>query len=383
MNEINMQAIKGYLDEHRDEMIADLRAFVERETPSEDKGLLDAFADYLAEYAEQRAGGHATVLAHGIAGNQVRVEWGGHEGKPPILLLGHYDTVWPAGALETMPFAVQGGTASGPGIFDMKCGLVQGFWGIKALREAAGVDRHVVLLCNSDEELGSPHSRPLIEESARDSRATLVLEPSLGGALKTSRKGESRFVVRVRGRAAHTGLDPEKGISAVDELARLVLELHSYNDSEAGTTVNVGVVRGGTRHNVVAAEAEAEVDVRFFVPEEERRMDALVRGLRPRNADASVEVEGGEVWPAMQRNEKIARLFETACRVGKELGIEVEEAAAGGSSDGCFCAALGVPVLDGLGAVGAGAHAEDEHVVLSSMSERASLISGMLARLWR
>jgi glutamate carboxypeptidase len=188
-------------------------------------------------------------------------------------------------------------------------------------------------------------------------------------------------VVRVRGRAAHTGLDPEKGSSAVDELARLVLELHRYNDSEAGTAVNVRVVRGGTRHNVVAAEAE--VDVGFFVPEEERRIDALVRALRPRDPDTSVEVEGGEVWPAMQRNEKIASLFETACRVDQELGIEVEEAAAGGSSDGCFCAALGVPVLDGLGAVGAGAHAEDEHVVLSSISERASLISAILTRLLR
>jgi glutamate carboxypeptidase len=186
-------------------------------------------------------------------------------------------------------------------------------------------------------------------------------------------------VVRVRGRAAHTGLDQEKGISAVDELARLVLELHRYNDSEAGTAVNVRVVRGGTRHNVVAAEAE--VDVGFFVPEEERRIDALVRALRPRDPDTSVEVEGGEVWPAMQRNEKIASLFETACRVDQELGIEVEEAAAGGSSDGCFCAALGVPVMEGLGAVGAGAHAEDEHVVLSSMSKRASLIYGILTRL--
>lgn len=167
MNELNMQAIRGYLDEHRDEMIADLRTFVERETPSEDKGLLDAFADYLAEYAEHRTGGYATVLTHDTAGNQVRVEWGEHEGKPPILLLGHYDTVWPAGTLEAMPFAVYGDTASGPGVFDMKCGLVQGFWGVKALREATGVARQVVLLCNSDEELGREPVRGACQGTGR------------------------------------------------------------------------------------------------------------------------------------------------------------------------------------------------------------------------
>lgn len=381
MGEIDMAAVIRYLKEHRDEMLADLEAFVERETPSEDKGLLDSFADYLAQYAERRTEGRATVLSHEVAGNQVRVEWGAENGESPILLLGHYDTVWPAGTLESMPFAVRGDTASGPGVFDMKCGLVQGFWGVKALREAAGLRRRVVLVCNSDEECGSPHSRPLIEEAAKEASATLVLEPSLAGALKTSRKGESCYLVRVRGRAAHTGLDPEKGVSAVEELARLVRELHGHNDPASGTTVNVGVIRGGSRHNVVAAEAEAEVDVRFVVPEEQRRMDTLVRGLRTRIPGASIEVEGGEVWPAMQRNEKIAGIFEVARRVGEELGVEVGEAAAGGSSDGCFCAALGVPVLDGLGAVGAGAHAEDEHAVPSRMPERAALISGLLAKL--
>jgi glutamate carboxypeptidase len=381
LGDIDMLAVRRYLDEHRDDMLADLKAFVERETPSEDKGLLDSFADHLAGYAEERTGARATIIPHEVAGNHVRAEWGSGNAESPVLLLGHYDTVWPAGTLESMPFAVRGDTASGPGVFDMKCGLVQGFWGVKALREVAGVDRRVVLVCNSDEELGSPHSRPFVEEAAMAAEATLVLEPTLGGALKTSRKGESLYLVRIRGRAAHTGLDPEKGVSAVQELARLVLELHGHNDPDGGTTVNVGVVRGGSRHNVVAAEAEAEVDIRFVIPEEERRMDALVRGLRPRADGASIEVEGGEVWPAMRRNEKISRVFETARRIGGELGLEVEEAAAGGSSDGCFCAALGMPVLDGLGAVGAGAHAEDEHVVISTMPERAALVSGLLAEL--
>lgn len=381
LDKVYIPSVLEYLEQHRESMITDLQAFVERETPSEDKARLDEFANFLAEYAVEKTGGRVTRLPDEQAGDHLRIEWGEDGGNPPILLLGHYDTVWPVETLETMPFAIHKDRATGPGIFDMKCGLVQGFWAIKALREVTGSERRVMFLCNSDEELGSPGSRSLIEESAREASATLVLEPSLGGALKTSRKGESRFVLRVSGRAAHTGLDPEKGVSAIEEIARLSLELHSQNDAETGTTVNVGVIRGGTRHNVVAAEAMAEVDVRFVDPEEGRRMEEFVRGLEIVSPEAELAIEGGEVWPAMERNEKITATFETARKVGEEMGLDLEEEAAGGSSDGCFCAALGVPVLDGLGAVGAGAHAENEHVCLSNMPERAALVSGLLARL--
>lgn len=288
---MDIREVGRYLEAHRDDMLADLRDFVERETPSEDKELLDAFADYLAEYAERRFGGRSTIHPDGTAGNQVLVRWGEDQEEDPLLLLGHYDTVWPAGTLRSMPFSVRGDVASGPGVFDMKCGLVQGLWAVRALRQA-GVRRGITLLCNSDEELGSPYSRPLVEDAALESRATLVMEPSLDGALKTSRKGESRYLLRVTGRAAHTGLDPERGISAVEELARLVLELHGYNEPDRGTTVNVGVIEGGSRHNVVAAEAAADVDVRFASPEEERRVDAMILGIRASRPEIGVEVDG-------------------------------------------------------------------------------------------
>src|ERR687890_484769 len=251
-----------YLEEHRNDMLQDLQRFVEMETPSTNKRLLDDFAQFLTGYAGSAVGGRAEVLPTEGSGNNVRVRWGGEYGEPLLLLLGHFDTVWAQGTLEKMPFGVVDGVATGPGVFDMKCGLVQGFWAVRALREVEGIERPVVFLCNSDEEVGSPNSRALIEEEARRARAVLVLEPSLDGALKTARKGVGRFRIRVAGRPSHAGLDPEGGISAVEEMARLILELHGHTNFETGTTVNVGVVSGGTRYNVIAAEASAEVDVR-------------------------------------------------------------------------------------------------------------------------
>jgi glutamate carboxypeptidase len=371
-----------FLTGHHREMLDDLRRFVEHETPSTEKRLLDGFARFLAQYAEERAGGRAEVLPAEGSGDHVRVRWGGEDGGPPILLLGHYDTVWPTGTLETMPFDVRDGVATGPGVFDMKCGLVQGFWAVRAVREAVGNDRPLVFLCNSDEEVGSPSSRALIEEEARQAAAVLVLEPSLDGALKTARKGVGRFRVHVTGRPAHAGLDPTGGISAIDELARLTLGLHGNSDPEGtGTTVNVGVVAGGTRYNVVAAEAVGEVDVRVVTRAEAERMMGLMSGLEPHHPGARVRVEGGMVWPPMERTQKIAELFGHARRLAGELGFDLQEGLAGGASDGCYCAALGVPVLDGLGAVGGGAHATDEHVEVASMVPRAALVARLLETL--
>lgn len=236
-----------YLEEHRNDMLEDLQRFVEMETPSTNKRLLDAFAEFLPDYAGSGTGGRAEILPTEGSGNNVRVRWGREDGEPAILLLGHYDTVWSEGTLEEMPFGATDGVATGPGVFDMKCGLVQGFWAVRALREVAGVNRPVTFLCNSDEEIGSPNSRALIEEEARRAHTVLVLEPSLDGALKTARKGVGRFRIRVAGRPSHAGLDPEGGISAVEEMARLILELHGHTNFETGTTVNVGVVKGGTR----------------------------------------------------------------------------------------------------------------------------------------
>ncbi len=375
-----MDRILRFLQEHEREMLEDLRLFVERETPSTNKKLLDDFTRFLADYASA-AGGTAEILPTVGSGDHVRIRWDGEGSEPPIFLLGHYDTVWAEGTIEKMPFSIRDGVATGPGVFDMKCGLVQGFWAARALREVAGVRRPLVFVCNSDEEVGSPTSRALIEGEARAADTVLVLEPSLGGALKTARKGVGRYYVNVTGRPSHAGLDPEGGVSAIEELAHLILELHGHTDHESGTTVNVGVVGGGTRYNVVAAEAFAEVDVRAVTVAEAERMDVILSSLKARHEGAEVRVEGGVIWPPMERTEKTAELFAHAKELAAEIGFELKEGLAGGASDGCLCASVGAPTLDGLGAVGGGAHATDEHVVVSSIPKRAALVARLMETL--
>lgn len=378
--EYRVDPILRFLEEHRVEMLEDLRLFVEQETPSTDKKLLDGFARFLAEYAELAGGESEIVTAEG-SGDHIRVRWNGEVSGPPIFLLGHYDTVWAKGTIEKMPFGVRDGVATGPGIFDMKCGLVQGFWAVRALREVSKVRRPLVFVCNSDEEVGSPTSRALIEEEARRAQTVLVLEPSLAGALKTARKGVGRYVLEVAGIPSHAGLNPEGGVSAIEEMARLILDLHGHTDHETGTTVNVGVVGGGTRYNVVAAEASAEVDVRAITMAEAERMDTVLSSLKARHEEARVRVEGGVIWPPMERTEKTAELYARARELAAELGFDLREGLAGGASDGCLCASVGAPTLDGLGAVGGGAHAKDEHIEVSSMPERAALVARLMETL--
>ena len=376
-----MDSLVKFFREHRDQMLDDLRAFVEWETPSTDKDLLDGFSRFLADYAVSAAGGRAEIVPAAVSGDHVLIRWGEEDGTSPLMLLGHYDTVWSAGTLEAMPFGVEDGVATGPGVFDMKCGLVQGFWAVRALHEVLGVDRPLVFLCNSDEEIGSPNSRALIEREALQADTVLVLEPSLNGALKTARKGVGRYRIRVTGRPSHAGLDPEGGISAIEEMARLILELHGHTNPETGTTVNVGVVSGGTRYNVIAAEAIAEVDVRAVTRAEADRMVEVVSSLQTRHPEATIEIEGGIIWPPMERTEKISELFDHARRLAAEISFELHEGLAGGASDGCLCADLGVPVLDGLGAVGGGAHATDEHVEVASIPLRAALVTRLMETL--
>ena len=378
--EQRVDRILRFLQEHEEEMLEDLRLFVEQETPSTEKKLLDDFARFLAGYAAT-VGGRAEILPAVGSGDHVRIRWDDEGSGLPIFLLGHYDTVWAEGTIKEMPFGVRGDIATGPGVFDMKCGLVQGFWAVRALREVVGIERPMVFICNSDEEVGSPTSRALIEEEARGAATVLVLEPSLGGALKTARKGVGLYSVRVTGRPSHAGLDPEGGISAIEEMARLVLELHGHTDHRSGTTINVGVIGGGTRYNVVAAEAFAEVDVRAVTVAEAERMNEILLSLEPQHGEADVRVEGGVIWPPMERTAKIAELFNHARSLAGEIGFDLEEGLAGGASDGCLCAALGVPVLDGLGAVGGGAHAVDEHAEVASMVPRAALVARLLETL--
>ena len=377
-----MSSIAQFLESHAEAIVHDIGEFVQRETPSTDKPLLDAFAQYLAAYAGEVSGGRAEVAASSVSGDNVVLHCDGEKGGKPVVMVGHFDTVWPAGTLETMPFSIEGHIARGPGIFDMKAGLVQALWAIRALKETGTPHPPIVFVFNSDEEIGSAGSRALIERHARDARAALVFEPSFEGALKTQRKGVGRYQIDITGRASHAGLNPKAGISAIDEMARVVLTLHGCTDMDTGTTVNVGVVQGGTRYNVVAAHAQADIDVRVVTKEEGARMDGFVRALKPRNPEASFEIAGSMLWPPMERNEAIKGLFAKASTVAKKhLDLVLQEAAVGGASDGCTCAALGLPVLDGMGAVGAGAHAANEHIDLRFVSQRSALAAHLLSEL--
>lgn len=374
-----MSKMKSFLDAHESDIIAGIKQFVTRETPSDDKPRLDEFAKFLAAYAAEITGGHVEIFSSKNSGDNVLVRCGEASSAPPVMLVGHYDTVWPVGTLDRMPFEIQNSIARGPGILDMKAGLIQGLWAIRALHESGETHQPIIFLFNSDEEIGSPESRELIEHHARGARAALVLEPAFEGAVKTERKGAGRYKIQVEGRATHSGLDPAGGVSAIDEIARLTLALHSSTDMEIGTTVNVGVLSGGTRFNVVAGFAEAEVDLRISTEDEAERMEQMFNNLQPHHPDAKITCQGGIIWPPMKRNDDIAKLFETASNIArKELRIELREASVGGASDGCTCAALGIPVLDGLGAVGAGAHAKHEHIDLRYITERSALVAHLL-----
>lgn len=368
---------RDFLQQHQDAMVRDLAEFVVRESPSTDKVLLDQFADFLSDYASS-AGGHPEIIPMDEAGNHVRVSWGQVGKQAPILLLGHFDTVWPQGTLQEMPFQVEDGIATGPGIFDMKSGLVQGFWAVRTLREVTGVERPVIFFCNSDEETGSPTSRSLIEQEAARAAAVFVLEPSHSGALKTARKGVGIFHAELVGKPSHAGLDPLAGVSAIEELAHLTLDLHALSNRDTGTTVNVGVVTGGTRSNVVAANAQAEIDLRVATEIEAGTMTERILGWKPHHPEIQARLTGGMNRPPMERTEGTAQLFRQAQELAGVLGFDLSEVQVGGGSDGNFCAVLGVPVLDGLGAVGGGAHARDEHVVVDDMPLRTVLVTRLL-----
>lgn len=367
----------------RDALLAELRTVVELESPSTDKAAVDRLVAYLRARARE-LGAAIEEYPQVDYGDLTVASWPAHGGAPtePLLVLTHIDTVWPVGTLARRPFRIEGDTAYGPGIYDMKASVVMFLEAVRLLRERHLRHRPIRWLINTEEEVGSPVSRPLIEREAQSSALVLCLEPPApGGALKTARKGVGMFTVRISGRAAHAGAEPERGVSAIQELANQIAYLHSLNDPATGTTVNVGVVGGGTRSNVVAAEAWAKVDVRVATREEAERVTAAVLGARPWLPGATVTVEGGLNRPPMERTPAIAAAFERAREIGRELGLELREAATGGASDGNFTAALGVPTLDGLGCPGDGAHAEHEQISLSGLIERTALLALLLHRL--
>ncbi len=305
---------------------------------------------------------------------------GRRRGAPAQLLLGHCDTVWAKGTIETMPVGIVDGKLTGPGVYDMKAGLAQGIFALRTLRDL-GLTPEVTpaFFIDSDEEIGSLESIPRLERVARRMRRVFVLEPSLGpeGKLKTRRKGSLRFTIKIQGRAAHSGLDPEKGASAILELSRVIQRLYELADPERGITVNVGVVAGGLRANVVAPEARAELDVRVLATEDAIRLERTVLGFKAQTPGTTLEVTGGIDRPPLEATTGNRLLWEAACRHAEALGIPLAEGTAGGASDGSLTSRF-VPTLDGLGAVGDGAHAVHEHVLVDRMPERAALLALLL-----
>ena len=382
-----MNPFLDYCLANRDWLLEIIEALVAIESPSDDPSAVNRCGAELAAHLESIGGKVSRVrpdagLPAGVlpkAGDHLRAAFG--EGTRQILLLGHFDTVWPVGTLARMPLKRDGGRLHGPGVFDMKAGI-----GLATLATRAVIDRgdlddtQIVMLWTTDEEIGSGTSRALIEAEASSSDAVLVFEPSLpGGALKTSRKGVGQFELIARGVSAHAGLDPGKGVSAVRELARQILAIDDLQDPDHGVTLTVGVVSGGTRPNVVPAEARAIIDARATTRADADRVTRAMRSLQPTVPGATISITGGFDRPPLERTAAVERLFNLARTVAADLGIVLEEGSAGGGSDGNFTAALGVPTLDGFGAIGDGAHALHEHVEIDALVPRAATIAGFLS----
>lgn len=361
------------------EMTDDLRTVVELETPSDDKALLDAGLAAIGAWLVERLGEPDETERHdgGEHGDVLAVTYRG-TAPGTVLLLCHYDTVWPAGTLAEWPFEVTDGRATGPGVFDMKTGLVQAVWALRLLRELELPHPAVRLLLNGDEEIGSPASRPHIERLSEDVSATLVFEAAQDGALKTARKGVGLFEVTAHGVESHAGLDPYAGASAIHALAEVVPAIVALGSREHGTTVNVGVISGGTGRNVVAARARCGIDIRIAEPAEMARIDTALNALAPSDPRVRLTVDGEWNRPPMVAHEASVALFARAAAIAAEQGWELRETAVGGASDGNFVSALGRPVLDGLGAVGSGAHARHEHTLLDHLPARTALTVGLL-----
>jgi len=367
----------------RHQVILDsIRTLVERETTSREEARLNEIAGFVANWLQELGGvveltpqpGYGTHL-------RARFDFGHASTTPQLLVIGHLDTVWPVGTLQQMPFRVTPeGVAHGPGIFDMKSGIVVAIESLNAIRSLAlQTKRPITLLLTCDEEIGSRTSRPLVEEEAKRAAGALVLEPPIsGGVVKTGRKGIGVFNLRAVGRAAHAGLDPRQGVNAIVELSHQVLRLAALNDYERGVTVSVGLVNGGSALNVVPAEATAKADVRFWTPEDGDRVVNEIRGLKPFLEGAQLEITGGINRPPMPRSQKNIALYEHARTLAAEIGFDLKDAVVGGGSDGNFTAALGVPTLDGLGVDGSGAHADHEHIIVSDIPRRAALLTRLM-----
>lgn len=373
-----MNAYLEYLEAHKAEIFDDLKALVAHQSPSEDKAAVDACGAFLVQLFAERLG----VTSHerfeqSEVGDHLLFKIG--QGNKRTLIMTHFDTVWDIDRLGTR---IEDGKFYGPGAFDMKGGTIQALWALKALQETQTLGGHEVwFLCTSDEEIGSPHSRELIEQLARQCDQVLVPEPSEEGTtnLKTGRKGTGHFHVTIEGKAAHAGNNPLGGISAAEEMAHQILRLNALQDMSSGTSVNVGIAQAGNRINVIPDRATIAVDVRVTSLAEAERIEREIFAIKPVMQGTRIEVSGGLNRPPMEPNEANGALFQRAVQAAKDIGFALAGSVVGGGSDGNFTSALGIPTLDGLGAEGGGPHAEYEHVVIDAMPRRAALISQIIA----
>jgi glutamate carboxypeptidase len=377
-----MDRFLKYARQHQSDIIGLIQTMVECESPSDHPPSVDRFVALVADILK----GDARIRTYpgGSFGKHLRAEFvlSGARKSGQILALGHSDTVWPLGTLASMPFRIAKGRLWGPGTLDMKGGVAFFIFAMRALRELdVPVTRKVVLQLNSDEEVGSESSRPLTEEAARHSAGVLVLEPGTGieGKLKTARKGVGDYTIKVRGKASHAGVDFSNGANAIVEMSRQIERIASFTRLDRGVTVSPGVVHGGTRSNVVPAECSAEVDVRAPRDRDRAYLEKMFGSLKPFDNRCTIEVTGGLNRPPMERSAGVRKLYGIAKKLAVDLGVELQESATGGGSDGNFTAALGVPTLDGLGAVGEGAHAVNESILVNRIADRTALLAKLVA----
>jgi len=361
-----------------------MQQLVEMESPSMDRAAVNRCVQAV-EDAGRRLGGIPRRYTNSQFGDTLELRFASRKRGRPVLLLGHLDTVWPLGTLARMPFRISlepgGERIAGPGIYDMKAGVTMALTAIELLQKIDQLSRPVTLLLVSDEETGSLFSRPITEKLARESAAVFVLEPAQGrsGAYKTARKGVGEYTLRIRGVAAHSGVDFASGHSAIEELAYQIEQIRSLTELDRGLTLSVGLIRGGSARNVIAAHAEAEIDVRVVRPADAVRIERKLKKLRPRDPHCVLSLEGGINRPPMERSRATVALFRQAQSLARQIGFTLEEASTGGGSDGNFTAALGVPTLDGMGAVGEGAHAAHESIFRKDLAPRTALLAAMLA----
>lgn len=378
-----MERLRHFQD-HLERMVDTIRELVEMESPSDNKPAVDRIAAFLGQKFKA-LGGRTQFHRSNNFGDSLQVDFPGSgqnsTNRKPVLLLGHYDTVYPLGTLAGMPCNISNGRLRGPGALDMKSGIALMLHAVHALQAWRGdLPRPVTVFLVSDEEVGSHSSRAITEALARQSAGVLVLEPAAGlrGAVKTARKGVGEYTLRVKGVAAHAGLDPGKGHSAIVELARQIGAISRLNNLKQGVSVNPGVLRGGTRTNVVAAEASVEIDVRIKSAKQAAGLDRKLCSLKPFDKHCKVEISGGINRLPMERTGGVAALYKKAHGIAREMGWSLEEAAVGGGSDGNFTAGMGIPTLDGMGGVGDGAHAIHEFIEISELPRRALLLAGMI-----